>query len=50
LILNGTHQLQANADDVNILGGSVYTVKVNAETLVVATKKIGLEVNADKST
>ena len=33
------------ADDVNILGGSVHTVKENAETLVVANKEIGLEVN-----
>jgi hypothetical protein len=49
LNLNGTHQLLAYADDVNILGGSVYTVKKNAETLVVATKEIGLEVNADKT-
>jgi hypothetical protein len=36
------------SDDVNILGGRVHTVKENAEALVVATKKIGLEVNADK--
>jgi len=27
LRLNGTHQLQAYADNVNILGGSVHTVK-----------------------
>ena len=38
-----------NADDINILGGSVHTVKENAETLLVATKEIGLEVNADKT-
>ena len=44
--LNGTHQLLAYADDVIILAGSVYTVKKNAETLVAATKEIGLEVNA----
>ena len=49
LKLNGTHQLLAYADDVNILGGSVHTVKKNAETLVAATKEIGLEVNADKT-
>jgi hypothetical protein len=36
-------------DDVNILGGSVQTVKENAEALVVATKEIGLEVNEDKT-
>ena len=49
LKLNGTHQLLTYADYVNILGGSVHTVKVNAEALVVATKEIGLEVNADKT-
>ena len=27
LKLNGTHQLLAYADDVNILGGSIHTVK-----------------------
>jgi len=31
------------------LGGSTHTVKENAEALVVASKKIGLEVNADKN-
>ena len=37
------------ADDVNILGGRAHTVKENAEALLVATKEIGLEVNADKT-
>jgi hypothetical protein len=41
------HQVLAYADDVNILGGSIYTIKKNAEALVVATKEIG--VNADKT-
>ena len=36
-------------DGDNILGGSIRTVKKNAEALVVATKEIGLEVNADKT-
>ena len=49
LKLNGTHQLLAYADDVNILSGSIHTVKENAEALVVATEEIGLEVNADKT-
>ena len=49
LKLNGTHHLLAYADDVNILEGSVHTVKKNAEALVVASKDIGLEVNADKT-
>jgi hypothetical protein len=46
---NGTHQLLANADDVNILRGSVHAVKKNTEALVGAVKEIGLEVNADKT-
>ena len=47
--LNGTHQLLVYADDVNILGGSVYTIKENAGALVVASKEIRLEINADKT-
>ena len=35
---------------VNILGESVHTVKESAEALLVVTKEIGLEVNADKTT
>jgi len=49
LKLNGTHQLLAYADDVNILGGSIHTLKENAEALVTATREIGLEVSADKT-
>jgi len=41
LKLNGTYQLLVYA--VNILGGSVHTIKKNAEALVVADKKIRLE-------
>jgi hypothetical protein len=48
LTLNGTHQLLVNAGDVNILGGSVHTIKKNMEALAVASKETGLEVNADK--
>jgi hypothetical protein len=49
LKLNGTHQLLAYTDDVNILGGSIRAVKENAEALIVAAKEIGLEVNAVKT-
>jgi len=48
LKLNGAHQLLVYAD-VNILGGSVHTVNENAEALIVASKEIGLEINADKT-
>ena len=47
--INDTHQLLVYAADVNILGGSVHTVKENAEALLVASRETGLEVNADKT-
>jgi len=46
---NGTHQFLAYADDVNILGGNIHTLKENAESLVAATWEIGLEVSTDKT-
>jgi hypothetical protein len=49
LKLNGTHQLLIDADDVNKRGGSVQTMKINTEALVVAGIKTALEVNADKT-
>jgi hypothetical protein len=49
LKLNGKHQLLVYADDVNILGRSVYTIQKNTAALVVGSKDIGLEVNADKT-
>ena len=49
LKLNGTHQLLAYTNDVNILGGSIHTLKENTEALVAATSEIGLEVSADKT-
>jgi len=49
LKLNGTNQLLAYADDVNILGGSIHMLKEIAEALVAATREIGLEISADKT-
>ena len=49
LKLNGTHQLLVYADDVNILGGSMHTVWRNTKALLIASKGIGLEVNAEKT-
>jgi len=49
LKLNGKHQLVFDADDVNILDGCVHTVKKNTDALTVASKRVRLQVNADKS-
>jgi hypothetical protein len=43
--LNGTHQLLLYGDDVNILRGSVHTVKKNGVAIVVATKETGLSLS-----
>jgi hypothetical protein len=38
LKLNGTHQLLAYADDVNLLGDNIDAIKKNTETLIDASK------------
>jgi hypothetical protein len=40
LELNGTHQHLAYANDVNLLGDSIYTTKKNTETLIDASKEM----------
>jgi hypothetical protein len=49
LKLNGTHQLLAYADDVNLLGDNIYTINKNTETLIDASKEVGIEVNVEKT-
>jgi hypothetical protein len=49
LKLNGTHQLLTYADGVNPLGDNIDTIKKNTETLIDASKEIGLEINVEKT-
>jgi len=49
LKLNSINQLLVYADDINILGGNVYTIEKNTEALVVTSKGTGLKVNVDKT-
>jgi hypothetical protein len=46
--LNGTHQVLTYADDVNLLGDNIDTIK-NTETLNDASKEISLEIKVEKT-
>jgi hypothetical protein len=49
LKLNGTQQLLAYADDVNLLGDNIDTIEKNTETLIDASKEVGIEINVEKT-
>jgi hypothetical protein len=44
---NGINQLLVYADDVNLLGDNIDNTKKNTETLIDASKEVGLEVNTE---
>jgi hypothetical protein len=48
-MLSSPSQLLVYADDVNTLCGSIHTIRKNTEILLIASKEIGLEVNAEKT-
>jgi hypothetical protein len=47
--LNGTHHLLTYADDVNLLGDNKDTITKSKETLIDASKVVGLEINVEKT-
>jgi hypothetical protein len=49
LKLNGTHQLLTYAEEVNLLGDNIDTVKKNKETLIYVSREVGLEINIEKT-
>jgi hypothetical protein len=49
LKLNGTHQLLACADDVNLLGDNIDTIKKNTQILIDVSKEVCLEINVEKT-
>jgi hypothetical protein len=49
LKLNGKHQILAYADDVNLMGDNVDTIKKNTGTLIDASKEVGLEITIGKT-
>jgi hypothetical protein len=49
LKLNGTHQLRAYADDVNLPRHNIDNIKKKAETVIDAGKEVGLEINIEKT-
>jgi hypothetical protein len=49
LKLKETYQLMADADDLNLLGDSIHTVKKNTETSTDTTKEVGQEINVEKT-
>jgi hypothetical protein len=47
--LNGTHHFLACAEDVNLLEDNIDTIKKNTDTLIDASKEVGLEINVEKT-
>jgi hypothetical protein len=49
LELNGTHHVFVYADDINLLGDNINSIKENSETLLKANRAVGLGINVEKT-
>jgi hypothetical protein len=49
LKLNGTHHLLPYGNEVNLLGDNIGTINGHTETLIDASKKVGIEGNMEKT-
>jgi hypothetical protein len=49
LKLNGTHQRLVYADDLNVWGDNIDTIKEKTGTRIDASKEVSVEVNAEKT-
>jgi hypothetical protein len=49
LKLNGTHQLLVYAYVANLLGDNIDAINKNTETLIDASKEVGLDINTDEA-
>jgi hypothetical protein len=47
--MNGIHQLLAYSEDVNLLRDNIDTIRKNTETLIDASKEVGLEINIENT-
>jgi hypothetical protein len=49
LKLNGTHQILSYADDVNLLENNIDTINKVTQTVIDASKEVGLEINVEET-